>query len=242
MSRIVVPEGVPGNTKAERVRAMFGQIVPRYDLMNHLMTFGLDQQWRETAARFASPRDAVALDVGTGTGDLAIELARCSARSVVAVDFVEDMLAVARSKVRATRCERTIRLVNADALQLPFGDATFDVVVNGFLLRNLADLDHGLAEMARVIRPGGRLVCLELTHPPCALAPAFDLYFGKLVPRLGGLLTGRRLAYEYLPASLAPLPDPATLAAKLRGLGFENAGYYLRGAGTVAIHVAANRG
>lgn len=240
-SHVVLPEGVPGETKAERVKAMFSQIVSRYDLMNRIMTFGQDVGWRRIAVRLARPAGALALDVGTGTGDLAIELARADARSVVAVDFVEEMLPVARRKVGDAGVASRIQLLNGDALRLPFADATFDCVVNGFVLRNVADLRVGLAEMARVLKPGGRLVCLELTHPPRPLAPLFGIYFGRVVPVVGGLITGQRLAYNYLPASLGPLPDAKALAEILRGLGFRAVGYRLVAGGTVAIHVASDR-
>lgn len=242
LASVVLPADVPGATKSQRVRAMFSRIAARYDLMNRIMTLGLDGGWRREAARLAEPAGAMALDVGTGTGDLAIALARASARAVVGVDFVEEMLGAARRKSAGSDVGARVRFVNADALQLPFADATFDCVVNGFVLRNVGDLRGGLEEMARVLKPGGRLVCLELTHPPRSIAPFFELYFGRLVPFVGGIITGQPAAYKYLPASLAPLPDAVQLARLLGDIGFRQVDYQLVGGGTVAIHVARARG
>ncbi len=166
---VVVPRGVPGRTKAERVQAMFARLVAGYDRMNRVMTLGLDLGWRRAAARALAPSGRTVLDLGTGTGDLA--LARLGPRRVVGVDFVEGMLGVAREKCRRAGVGPRVDLVVGDALHLPFPDASFDALVNGFLLRNVADLPACFGEMARVLTPGGRLVCLELTHPPRLIAP-----------------------------------------------------------------------
>ncbi len=233
----VVPSGVPGNTKAERVRAMFARIVPRYDLMNALMTGGLDRRWRDEAALAAVPRGCLALDVGAGTGDLAFALVRAGAAHVVGVDFCEEMLTVARAKARALGLESATSFIAADALRLPFSDRSFDCVTSGFLLRNVASLRAALDEMTRTLKPGGRLVCLEITHPPRPFAPIFGLYFRHVVPLLGALVTGEGAAYRYLPASLGPLPDARRLAALLANAGLADVGYRRLGLGTVALHV-----
>ncbi|HUX85947.1 MAG TPA: ubiquinone/menaquinone biosynthesis methyltransferase [Chloroflexota bacterium] len=233
----VVPAGVPGHSKAERVQAMFSRIVPRYDLMNRIMTMGMDRAWRRAAVRAAAPRGGVALDVGTGTGDLAFELARGGARQVIGADFCEEMLVAARLKAQRQVPGQPLDFVLGDALCLPFPDATFDCVVNGFVLRNVASLPNAFAEMFRVLRPGGRLVCLEITHPPAALAPVFGLYFNQIVPRLGAALTGESAAYQYLPQSLGPLPEAPRLAALIGQAGFGEVRYRRLGLGTVALHV-----
>ncbi|HLH74075.1 MAG TPA: ubiquinone/menaquinone biosynthesis methyltransferase [Chloroflexota bacterium] len=233
----VVPLGVPGRSKAERVRAMFTRIVPRYDLMNKIMTMGLDRAWRRAAVRAAMPRGALALDVGTGTGDLAIELAQAGARQVIGADFCEEMLRAARAKVQRRIADGALAFVVGDALSLPFPDATFDCVVNGFLLRNVASLSEAFAEMSRVLRPGGRLVCLEITHPPSSLAPFFSLYFNRVVPLLGAVFTGEAGAYQYLPRSLGPLPEASHLAAMIAQAGFVDVRYRRLGLGTVALHI-----
>lgn len=224
-----------GAAKARLVQRMFNQIVPRYDLMNRLMTGGLDRRWRALAAAAALPAGRRVLDVATGTGDLALDLARAGARQVVGADFAAAMLAAAKRKVGAG-----IPLVLADAQRLPFGDATFDAVTNAFLLRNLSDLDLGLREMRRVLRPGGRLVCLEITRPaPGPFASLFALYFYRLVPILGGLLTGERQAYRYLPNSLTTFPRAPELASRIRDAGFSAVTYQTLAFGTVALHVGA---
>lgn len=238
----VVPEGAPGHTKSERVRAMFARIVPRYDVMNAIMTGGMDRRWRAAAAAAAAPTGQVVLDVGTGTGDLTLAMVRAGARQVVGVDFCEEMLAVARGKARATGQDDAVSFLVGDALRLPFPDATFDRVVNGFLLRNVADLPGALTEMTRVLKPGGRLVCLEITHPPAAFAPFFRVYFVHVVPLLGAVLTGEGAAYRYLPASLAPLPSAERLVVLLAQSGLTDVRFRRLGLGTMALHVGMKVG
>ena len=177
---------------------------------------------------------ARALDLATGTGDLAIELARVGARQVVGADFASRMLLGAQPKVGAD-----IPLVLGDAQHLPFQAATFDRVTNAFLLRNLSDLDLGLREMRRVLTPGGLLVSLEITRPSNRLfARLFGVYFYHLVPVLGGVIARERAAYRYLPNSLTTFPRAAELAERMRTAGFATVSYQLAGFGTVAIHVA----
>jgi demethylmenaquinone methyltransferase/2-methoxy-6-polyprenyl-1,4-benzoquinol methylase len=226
---------------ANQVRTMFGRIVPRYDVLNRLMSMGMDRRWRRLAAAAASPRDACALDIGAGTGDMALELRRQGAARVTGADFSPEMLAAASRKSAAVNAR--ISWVLADALRLPFPDGTFDCVTNAFVLRNLADLRAGLAEMARVLRPGGRLVCLDMTQPPRGpFGALYRLYFNRLVPRLAGAISGDPAAYRYLPNSLEGFPDAAAMAELLGDVGL--AGVHVRrlGGGAVALHAAHKAG
>ncbi|MBI3966722.1 MAG: ubiquinone/menaquinone biosynthesis methyltransferase [Chloroflexi bacterium] len=211
---------------------MFGRIVPRYDLLNSVLTAGFDRRWRERAAALAAPNGARVLDLGTGTGMLADALVARGARILVGGDFSLEMLQAARRRV-------SVRLLTvADALDLPFADATFDVVTSAFLWRNLADLPAGLAELARVLRPGGRVVSLEVTHPPGWRGPVFRLYFERVVPIVGGLVSGDPVAYGYLPASLGHFPPALQLADLLAAAGFERVSFQYVGLGGLAIHLA----
>lgn len=235
----------------DEVRRMFGRITRRYDLMNCLMTGGRDVAWRRLAVRAAVGGHARGttrvLDVATGTGDLALALARGGAGGVVGADFSPEMLAVAAAKTLEANAQNgkvkdgrpAPEWVLADALQLPFADGAFDACTVAFGLRNMPDYRAALAEMGRVIRPGGRLVCLELTplRRPL-LGDLFRWYFRNIVPFVGGMLSGDRDAYRYLPQSVAAFPDVASLAALMRDAGFAEASWKKLGAGTVALHVA----
>lgn len=225
--------------KARFVRTLFGRIAPRYDLMNRLMTLGQDQRWRRLAARLAAPTPGgLALDVATGTGDLALALLEeTQAGGVVGLDFAQEMLALGRGKARAVG-ERRIRFIAGDALVLPFRDGSFACVTSAFLLRNLVALDQGLREMRRVLRIGGTVVSLEtspLQRP--IVAPLFRLYFHHVVPLLGGLVSGNREAYRYLPQSTDRFLDPESLASAMERAGFRDVTYRELSLGTVVIHV-----
>lgn len=223
--------------KARNVRAMFSRIAARYDLMNSLMTLGMHHRWRRIAARAASPEGGLVLDIGAGTGDLALTLVDAGATRVVAADFSETMLSEAHEKLAARRSGgATIRLVAADALRLPFAEATFDCATNGFVLRNVADLPATFAELYRVLRPGGRLSCLELTHAPGLIAPIFRPYFEHIVPLMGRLIAGDAAAYSYLPASVHPFPTPDRLAEMMRAAGFQDVRYHRLSVGVVCLH------
>ncbi len=225
--------------KAGFVRAMFTRIAPRYDLMNSLMTLGRHHAWRRVAARAttAAP-EGPALDLATGTGDLALAIAEVSpARAVVGADFSEAMLAEARRKVGRTRT--SIVLLAADALALPFADATFACVTSAFLLRNLADLDRGLREMRRVTRQGGHVIALEITQPSLPVfSSLFGVYFHRVVPLVGAVVAGDRSAYTYLPDSVARFVSPAELSEIMQQAGLRRVTYQLVGFRTVAIHTA----
>jgi len=212
------------------VRAMFDRISPVYDAMNRLMTMGLDQRWRRMTAAAVVQRGDRVLDVCCGTGDLALADERAGGH-VTGLDFSEAMLA------RARRKSRSIEWVQGDVLALPFADGEFDAVTVGFGIRNLADLEAGLRELARVLRPGGRLGCLEITRPTGALRPFFRLWFDGLVPLAGKLLPGGA-AYTYLPASVRRFPGPADLAGVMHAAGFGAVRWRLLAGGIVALHEA----
>lgn len=217
---------------------MFGSIVPRYDAVNSLMTLGLDRQWRRRTVSMAQPRDTIALDIATGTGELAFELIRQGARTVVGADFCLDMLHAANLKMARSGIDGRISLLTADAMRLPFPNATFDCVVNGFMLRNVDDLQVTFVELCRVLRDGGRLVCLDLTRPRGALQRFFRLYISAFVPLLGFVVARNYGAYRYLFDSLTIHPDADRLAKMLLEAGFADVDYELTGFGTVAIHRA----
>ena len=213
---------------------MFGRIVPRYDLLNRLMSLGMDGSWRRAAATAAQPAGARALDLGTGTGDLARELREQGAAHVVGADFTAEMLAAARAKT-PTSAQASWAL--ADALRLPFPEDTFDCVTNAFLLRNLADLPAGLAEMARVLKPDGRLVCLDMTPPPPGpFGALYRLYFDRLMPPIAGALSGDSDAYRYLPNSLRGFPNASALSALMADAGLTQVVARKLAGGTVALH------
>jgi demethylmenaquinone methyltransferase / 2-methoxy-6-polyprenyl-1,4-benzoquinol methylase len=228
----------PSGDKPQRIRAMFGAIVPRYDLINTLMTLGLDRRWRRMTVATIEPRGAVMLDIATGTGDLAFEAARQGARRVVGADFCPEMVSAAQAKAARQPRVGAIAFVVGDAMRLPFADATFDAVVNGFMLRNVADLDATFAELCRVLKPGGRLGCLDLTPPRGAMRHFFALYIAMAVPLLGVVVGRNYRAYRYLFQSLKGHPNADRIAAMMRAAGFAEAGYQLTGCGTVALHLA----
>ena len=208
---------------------MFDRIAPVYDVMNRVMTVGLDLRWRRLAAAAAvRPGDRV-LDAACGTGDLALADLRVGAGSVTGVDFSPRMLE------RARRKEPAIEWLEGDLLELPFADASFDAATIGFGIRNVADLEQGLGELRRVLRPGGRLAILEITQPRGLLRPFFHLWFDHLVPRLGRLLPGGA-AYTYLPASVQRFPAAEELAALMRCSGFAPVEFRLLAGSIIAVH------
>ncbi len=225
-----------------QVRGMFDRIAGAYDLMNSAMTAGLHHQWRERAVdRAEVGPGSDALDVCCGTGDLALELRRRIGPDgrVVGCDFSEPMLELAREK--SGERALPVEFGWADALELPYGDRSFDAVTVGFGARNLADIDRGLAEMARVLRPGGRLVILEITRPRREpLASFYALWFDRLVPVLGAA-AGDQDAYAYLPESVRSFPEPEQLAAKIEAAGFTRISWLLLAGGIIAIHSATRK-
>jgi demethylmenaquinone methyltransferase / 2-methoxy-6-polyprenyl-1,4-benzoquinol methylase len=218
-----------GRLAPEAVRSMFDRISPVYDAMNRTMTMGLDQRWRRaTVAAVVQPGDRV-LDACCGTGDLAVAALQAGA-TVTGLDFSERMLE------RAQRKSDEVEWVQGDAEKLPFEDASFDAATVGFGVRNLADLERGLAELRRVLRPGGRVAILEITKPSGLLAPFYRLWFDGFVPLLGKVLPGGA-AYTYLPASVRRFPGPDELAGLLGGSGFEDVRWRTFAGGIVALHI-----
>jgi demethylmenaquinone methyltransferase/2-methoxy-6-polyprenyl-1,4-benzoquinol methylase len=219
-----------GTLAPAEVRGMFDRIAPIYDAMNRVMTAGLDGRWRKLAVReVVWPGDRV-LDACCGTGDFAVEAERRGGR-VTGLDFSEKMLERARKKSGA------IEWVQGDAMAMPFADGEFDAVTVGFGVRNLEDLGRGFAELARVLRPGGKIAVLEITRPRGLLRPFFRLWFDVLVPFAGRVLPGGK-AYTYLPASVRRFPGPDDLSAQMDAAGFGDVRYRLLGGGSVALHTA----
>jgi demethylmenaquinone methyltransferase / 2-methoxy-6-polyprenyl-1,4-benzoquinol methylase len=223
---------------AGQVNRMFDRVAGRYDALNSVMTAGLHHRWRERAADRAElgPGDS-ALDVCCGTGDLALELAgRVSpAGHVVGCDFSEPMLDLAREKT-SQRGVDGVRFEWADALSLPYDAGRFDAVTVGFGVRNLANLERGLGEMARVLRPGGRLVVLEITQPTRPpLSTFYSLWFDRIVPLLGSFSSDSE-AYSYLPESVRSFPAPSRLAELIDGAGLEQIRWTVLAGGIIAIH------
>jgi demethylmenaquinone methyltransferase/2-methoxy-6-polyprenyl-1,4-benzoquinol methylase len=244
---------LPGDPAADRgtlpepqVQAMFDRIAGVYDRMNAVMTAGLHHHWRRRAADLAglSPGGR-ALDVATGTGDLALELARRVAPggSVIGADFSERMLELAREKTTGLRASGAVpgevqpRFESANALALPYADDAFDAATVGFGARNFADLERGIGEMVRVVRPGGRVVVLEITTPTGPpLSTFLELWFDRIVPTLGRL-AGDPDAYSYLPSSVRRFPPPEALAAVMWRSGLREVRYRLTAGGIIALHV-----
>jgi demethylmenaquinone methyltransferase/2-methoxy-6-polyprenyl-1,4-benzoquinol methylase len=228
--------------KPAYVRRMFGRIATVYDLMNRLMTAGLDGRWRAFAARqVALGAGERALDIGTGTGDLAIAVAGAGApdSSVVGVDFTAEMLARGRAKVDRLGLDDRITLLQGDGEHLAVATESFDACCSAFVVRNLSDLHGAFTEMLRVVKPGGRVVCLEISHPPGALfGGLFTLYFGQFVPLLGRIIGRSFEAYSYLPTSVMAFPRPPRLKAIMEESGWRDVRYFYLTGGVVAVHVA----
>lgn len=252
MSDASSPQPQTGTTQAQagtlpepQVRAMFDRIAGVYDRLNSVMTAGLHHRWRGRAVELAQVGpDSVVLDVATGTGDLAFALARAigadGSGSVVGADFSEQMLSLARRKSEAGVAgpdAAPVRFEQANALLLPHATDEFDAATVGFGVRNFSDLDQGLRELARVVRPGGHVVILEMTtpqRPPLALF--FRLWFDRVVPQLGRL-AGDADAYTYLPNSVRRFPGPEELAARMAAVGLGDIRYVLTAGGIIALHV-----
>ncbi len=244
------PEGAVSEADASsKVREMFTQIAPRYDLLNHLLSLHLDRIWRARTARrlqsILGRPEALVLDLCSGTGDLAFALARAGSARIVGADFAHAMLIRARKKgaVQAQPANQTtasqMPFFEADALRLPFASASFDLVTSAFGFRNLANYEAGLREIQRVLKPGGTIAILEFTEPPEGLWGNFyRWYFCKVLPRVGGLISGERAAYTYLPNSVARFFRPTELATLMSAVGYDSVDYRVWTLGTVALHTA----
>lgn len=232
-----------GAEKRGYVRAMFGQIAPRYDFLNHLLSFNIDRGWRTRAIRELGWTRKPAgryLDLCAGTLDIAAELAAMPGFSgqILGADFSEPMLRLGREKLNG----EAVHAVTADALALPIPDASCAGAIAGFGVRNLVDLDAGLREVARVLEPGAPFVILEFTTPPSAIVRAgYRLYCNHLLPKVAGVISGNGAAYEYLAESVANFPDAPTLAERMRRAGFVEVRWELLTLGVVAIHVGVKR-
>ena len=224
----------PHSERARYVQGMFERIAPRYDLLNRLMTAGQDRAWRRQVIRLAGlPEDGRLLDLGAGTGDLSGEALRQHPSSrPLAADFTPGMLRVGQPRYgdRLDWCA-------ADALRLPFPNASFDAVVSGFLLRNVVDLPQALAEQQRVLKPGGRMLILETTRPLSGIfSPFVKFHMRFIIPWIGALISGNREAYRYLPDSSEAFLSAEELAGRMAAAGFQKVGFQRRMAGTIAIH------
>jgi demethylmenaquinone methyltransferase/2-methoxy-6-polyprenyl-1,4-benzoquinol methylase len=216
---------------------MFGKIVPRYDLMNRVMTLGRDGAWRRATVEAVKPTTGGrVLDVGCGTGDLTLELSRRGVRLAVGLDPVPAMLGAAQAKLARRGVEAA--LIEGDGLRLPFPDSSFECVVSAFVMRNVPDLPAALRESYRVLRPGGRIGILELTPMQVpVLRELFRLYFHRVVPLVGGLISGEPAAYKYLPSSVDRFPTADQLSAMMDRAGFGRVRFRRFMLGTVALHL-----
>ena len=246
------PEGALTETDASRkVREMFTQIAPRYDLLNHLLSMQLDRVWRARVARRLKPildrRNAVVLDLCCGTGDLALALSRSANAKIIGADFAHPMLVRAREKSAtqprpgdgtAPDAQPTpLPFFEADALRLPFADRSFDLVTTAFGFRNLANYEAGLREIQRVLKPDGTIAILEFTEPPDGvLGNLYRWYFRTVLPKIGGFISGDSAAYTYLPKSVARFFRPTELAALMTRTGYQSVEFRAWTFGTVALH------
>src|SRR5882762_3733813 len=244
------PEGAITEADASaKVREMFTRIAPRYDLLNHLLSLQLDRLWRARAAKHLRPilsrPDALVLDLCCGTGDLAFSLARSGRARIVGADFAHTMLVRAKEK-SAARAEGAsgntaiaLPFFEADAMSLPFAEASFDLVATAFGFRNLSNYEGGLREMQRVLKPGGTIAILEFTEPPDGLLGGlYRWYFCKVLPKIGGVISGDSATYSYLPKSVARFFRPPERASLMTTVGYQSVDYRTWTLGTVALHIA----
>ena len=251
------PEGAVTEADAsKKVREMFTQIAPRYDLLNHLLSLQIDRLWRARTAKLLqsilSRPDALVLDLCCGTGDLALALSHAGKARIIGADFAHTMLVRAKGKsfgLASSANQSTsspdpdaaspMPFFEADALRLPFADSSFDLVTTAFGFRNLANYEAGLREIQRVLKPGGAIAILEFTEPPDNLwGNLYRWYFCNVLPRIGGLISGERAAYKYLPKSVARFFRPAELASLLTTVGYHSVAFRTWTLGTVALHTA----
>ena len=229
---------------AKAVRAMFSGIAGRYDLLNHILSMNIDKRWRRLVRQKLQPilddPNALILDVACGTGDLSIELQTHADARVIGTDFCRPMLAVAAEK--NTQESLAIPYVEGDAMRLGFASDSFDAVTIAFGLRNLSNFSDGLAELRRVLKTGGRIVVLEFSSPVIpGFRQLFNLYFTRVLPRIGGAVSGSRGAYEYLPDSVSKFPDQKRLVSMMMETGFDGVEYTNLTGGIAAIHTGVKR-
>lgn len=239
-----VPNPALNAGKRHAVRQMFAEIAPSYDRINHLLSINIDRRWRRFAVKkladVLTRPEAIALDLCCGTADLTLELER-QAR-VIGCDFCHPMLVIGNQKIAAQRARR-IRLAEGDALSLPFADASFDAVTVAFGLRNLEHVEGGLAEIYRVLKPGGRAAVLEFSRPIVPIfRQLFAGYFNHILPRIGALISGSGGAYTYLPQSVSNFPDQKRLAEMMRQARYANVRYHNLSGGIAALHLGERGG
>lgn len=239
-------ESATKTEQAHRVREMFAAIASRYDLLNHLLSVNIDKRWRRRVARLlhaslpvegsAAPRRARILDVACGTGDLSFTLFESGEARIVGVDFCRPMLQIANSKAAKRGFE--VPFIEGDALALPFRDGSFEAATIAFGLRNLTTVETGFAELLRVLKPGGKLIVLEFSKPTTPiLRSIFRFYFTRVLPLFGGLISGSKSAYQYLPESVSRFPDQNELASMMRRAGFEEVTFQNLSGGIAALHL-----
>lgn len=237
-------ESATKTEQARRVREMFATIAARYDLLNHVLSGNIDKRWRRRVAKTLNSnlllrdgsRQARILDVACGTGDLSFTLFEGSQAQIVGVDFCRPMLEIAMSK--AAKRGSDVPFIEGDALSLPFLDRSFEAVTIAFGLRNLTSVEGGFAELFRILKPGGRVVVLEFSKPVIpVLRLFFRGYFTKVLPALGGLISGSKSAYQYLPDSVSRFPDQKELAAIMKHSGFEEVSFQNLSGGIAALHL-----
>lgn len=233
-------ESATNTDQARRVREMFAVIAARYDLLNHLLSGNIDKRWRRLVAatlyQTLPSGEGRILDVACGTGDLSLTISGEGKAQIVGLDFCRPMLEIAASK--CLKRGANIPFIEGDALALPFRDRSFDGVTIAFGLRNLAGIESGLVELLRVLKPGARVAVLEFSKPKNAFFRGlFRVYFTKLLPFVGGLISGSRGAYQYLPDSVSRFPDQHELASLMREAGFEEVTYKNLTGGIAALHV-----
>ena len=235
------PEGAQTEQEASRwVRSMFGRVAHRYDLANHLLSANIDRSWRNHTVRKVRPilqrPDSVVVDLACGTGDLLIALEREAGRRLIGSDFCHPMLAGARQTLQRARLQSA--LMEADALALPLGDNSVDLITVAFGFRNFSNYRGGLVEMRRVLRKGGALAILEFTQPPNrAFAAFYNWYTRRILPVIGGMISGAPEAYKYLPESVRKFPEAPGLADLMREAGFEKVEWEYLTLGIVALHI-----
>lgn len=227
-------------SKKEKVRGMFDDISPRYDFLNHFLSFGIDFLWRKKLVQLLSTRKPVSvLDVATGTGDLALSIATAGIGKITGIDIAERMLEIGRIKITQRGLDEVITLQCADAETLPFPDNTFDAITVAFGVRNFENLENGLIEMKRVLRPGGMILILEFSHPSSfPIKQLYAFYSHYVIPVIGRLISGNSQAYNYLPESVKAFPSGKDFLAILSGVGLKNQRVHSLSAGIASIYMA----
>jgi demethylmenaquinone methyltransferase/2-methoxy-6-polyprenyl-1,4-benzoquinol methylase len=222
---------------SKAVREMFSGIAGKYDLLNHLLSLNIDKRWRRKVradiSEILADENAIVLDVACGTGDLSLELKGGANAKVLGTDFCRPMLAIAQHK----SVDLAVPYTEADAMELPFADGTFEAVTIAFGLRNLPNVERGLGELFRIVKSGGKLVVLEFSSPVVpGFSQLFNFYFARVLPRIGGMVSGSRAAYTYLPNSVSKFPDQKTLAGMFAQTGFSDVKFANLTGGIAAIH------